>query len=361
MVSTGVPPLDRIIGAQGYPDKSAILVVGPPGIGKEALGYWFVRQGLERGDFCVYVSRLPVREVLHDERAFGIGNTNQTPFWIAKRDGQLEFDINNPIRFLEEFKSLLEINSNRKIRVVADFLSSLLILNSPQIVYRFSSQLIEEVKKYDAVLIAMIEEGMHSTQVITTMQHLFDGVIELGAYREGLKIVALLRLAKMRGITPQLELFEFSIDSTGMTLHPADARLSIDQRENLLGSPHEATSNEFPTKILSETESALVFDYLLRAFIEEYMTNRLSVNQAGWRSRGEIAEKTQVAQMSLYGRDGKYGPIFKTLLSSGLVEQRFFAGQRGRGGEVVKVRIAYEKQLVKRQVDRVMIAEWKRP
>ena len=38
MVSSGVPALDPLLG-DGYPDKSTILVVGPPGIGKEALGY----------------------------------------------------------------------------------------------------------------------------------------------------------------------------------------------------------------------------------------------------------------------------------------------------------------------------------
>ena len=32
--------------AGGYPDKSAVLVVGPPGIGKKALGYWLTQTGL---------------------------------------------------------------------------------------------------------------------------------------------------------------------------------------------------------------------------------------------------------------------------------------------------------------------------
>jgi KaiC/GvpD/RAD55 family RecA-like ATPase len=47
--------------SDGYPEKSAMLVVGPPGIGKEALGYWFTLTGLAHGDFCLYVSRLSVR------------------------------------------------------------------------------------------------------------------------------------------------------------------------------------------------------------------------------------------------------------------------------------------------------------
>jgi KaiC/GvpD/RAD55 family RecA-like ATPase len=38
LTSSGVPSLDRLLGGEGYPEKSTVLVVGPPGIGKEALG-----------------------------------------------------------------------------------------------------------------------------------------------------------------------------------------------------------------------------------------------------------------------------------------------------------------------------------
>src|ERR1700740_820339 len=71
LVSSGIPALDPLLG-DGYPDKSTTLVVGPPGIGKEALGYWFTQSGLADGDFCLYVTRLSVKEVLHDETGFGI-------------------------------------------------------------------------------------------------------------------------------------------------------------------------------------------------------------------------------------------------------------------------------------------------
>jgi KaiC/GvpD/RAD55 family RecA-like ATPase len=56
----------------GYPDKSTTLVVGPQGIRKETLGYWFTHSGLVQGDFCLYVTRPSVNEVLQEEKAFGI-------------------------------------------------------------------------------------------------------------------------------------------------------------------------------------------------------------------------------------------------------------------------------------------------
>ncbi|MDA4130122.1 MAG: hypothetical protein OK457_05090 [Thaumarchaeota archaeon] len=54
MVSTGIQRLDQIL-FDGYPDRSSVLIIGQPGIGKEALGYWFTRSGLIQGEYCLYV------------------------------------------------------------------------------------------------------------------------------------------------------------------------------------------------------------------------------------------------------------------------------------------------------------------
>ena len=216
MVSTGVPSLDDLLGKDGYPDRSSILVVGPPGIGKEALGYWFSQSGLVQGDFCVYVTRLPVREVLQDLRGFGIDLQQKVPVWLASEGGQIKFDVNDLATFSFNLKEVLKQNSNRRMRIVVDVLSSLLMLNQPETIYKFLTQLIEEVKRYDAVLLATLEEGMHKPEVLTAMQQLFDGVVELRLYEEGLKVVPLLRVRKMRGVPPNPRYFNFSFARTGM-------------------------------------------------------------------------------------------------------------------------------------------------
>jgi len=216
LVSTGVPSLDDLLGKDGYPDRSSILVVGPPGIGKEALGYWFSQSGLVQGDFCVYVTRLPVREVLQDLRGFGIDLQQKVPVWLASEGGQIKFDVNDLATFSFNLKEVLKQNSNRRMRIVVDVLSSLLMLNQPETIYKFLTQLIEEVKRYDAVLLATLEEGMHKPEVLTAMQQLFDGVVELRLYEEGLKVVPLLRVRKMRGVPPNPRYFNFSFARTGM-------------------------------------------------------------------------------------------------------------------------------------------------
>lgn len=98
-----------------------------------------------------------------------------------------------------------------------------------------------------------------------------------------------------------------------------------------------------------------VFDYLVKAFIEDYMMRKLRYEQAGWRSLSDVASSTNISRSLLYGRAGKYGQALTELMSRGLVESRILTGQRGRGGEVVKVRIAYDKDPVKRYVDQAVI------
>jgi len=208
MVSTGLEELDRILNV-GYPDRSAILVVGPPGIGKEALGYRFIHNGLVQGDYCLYVTRLAVVDVLDDMKAFGISG-EPYPDWIASRGASISCDLNNLTRLSLNVKQLVWKNSGRRIRVVTDVFSPLLMLNPPEVMYRFWSQLLAELKQHDLTILVMAEEGMHPPDVVAAFLQLFDGVIEVRLYEEGMTITPLLRIRKMRGLPPLHWYYRFS-------------------------------------------------------------------------------------------------------------------------------------------------------
>jgi circadian clock protein KaiC len=216
LASTGVPSLDDLLGSDGYPDGSTVLVVGPPGIGKEALGYWFTHSGLIQNDFCLYNTRLSAKEVLQDTKAFNIDFSQRVPFWFSSSGGQLKFDINDLAGLSYNIKDILKKNSDKRIRIVTDVLSSLLMLNQPDTVYKFLTQLFSDVKQYDSVLLATLEEGMHAPNVLAAMQQLFDGVIELRLYEEGLRVIPLLRIRKMRGVPPQPGYYNFAFSKNGM-------------------------------------------------------------------------------------------------------------------------------------------------
>ncbi|SRR5579875_667223 len=213
MVSTGIPELDKLLSdGAGYPNRSTVLVVGPAGIGKEALGYWFTYAGTQANDFCVYITNLSVDEVLEDQKGFGIrnGHASQSPLWMASEGGQIRCDINDLAGLSSGIKKLLRENARKRIRIVTDVLSPLLMLNPAETVYRFLTQLFTDLKQFDAVFLATLEDEMHQSQTVAAMEQKFDGVIELKLYEKGMKVVPLLRVRKMRGVPPRPDYFHFT-------------------------------------------------------------------------------------------------------------------------------------------------------
>jgi circadian clock protein KaiC len=218
MASTGVEELDRLLGG-GYPDRSVVLLVGPSGIGKEALRFWFMQAGLLKEDFCLYVSKSTPSEILQDFRAFGI-DTRRAPTWYTRDGGDLRLNLNDLATISFNIKEKLQANAGRRLRVATDILSSLLVLYPVDVVYRFLSQLFEDLKNHDAVLLATLEEGMHEPKVVSTMTELFDGVIEFKLYEKGFRVNPLFRVKKMRGVLPRLEYFSFSMPRGRMEISP---------------------------------------------------------------------------------------------------------------------------------------------
>jgi len=82
--------------------------------------------------------------------------------------------------------------------------------------YNYWSQLLSDLKQQDAVVFALAEDGMNPPNVLTTMEQIFDGVIEMRLYEEGLSITPLFRVKKMLGLPPFHGYFRFSVSSTGM-------------------------------------------------------------------------------------------------------------------------------------------------
>jgi hypothetical protein len=102
-----------------------------------------------------------------------------------------------------------------------------------------------------------------------------------------------------------------------------------------------------------KTEGAnRAFDYLVKSFVEDYMKRRLPLEKSGWRTLMEIIKHGKVSRSSVYTSGGGRGASVSELERRGLVEARIFVGERGRGGKIVKMRICYEKEPVKRYIDR---------
>ncbi len=94
-----------------------------------------------------------------------------------------------------------------------------------------------------------------------------------------------------------------------------------------------------------------VFEHLTRTFIEDYMKRRLPLEKSGWRSLIQIQTGTKVPKSSLYGTEKHRGLAISELEKRGLIETRIFPGERGRGGKILKTRVAYDKETIKRYID----------
>ncbi len=108
---------------------------------------------------------------------------------------------------------------------------------------------------------------------------------------------------------------------------------------------HPKLTFEFKTKAAQN-----VFDYLINAFEDDYMKRKFLIQKAGWRSLGQIVKNSEVSSRSVYGGRGRRSAVSE-LETRGLIETRIFTGERGRGGKIVKARICYEKEIIKRYVD----------
>lgn len=102
---------------------------------------------------------------------------------------------------------------------------------------------------------------------------------------------------------------------------------------------------EFATDTAQKT-----FDYLISAFVQDYMRRSLALEKAGWRTLMEIIKGAKIPVRSVYG-EGRRGLALAELERRGLVEARIFPGERGRGGRILKARILYDKEPIKRHID----------
>jgi len=94
-----------------------------------------------------------------------------------------------------------------------------------------------------------------------------------------------------------------------------------------------------------------VFEYLTKAFVEDYMKRRLTQEKSGWRTLMQVVKDAKISKKSVYGTAPRKGSAIGELEGRGVVELRMFLEERGRGGKITKARIAYEKDMIKRYID----------
>lgn len=112
--------------------------------------------------------------------------------------------------------------------------------------------------------------------------------------------------------------------------------------------PSVQAQEEFEFK---SERSKTIFDQLVSDFLKDYLSRNFMEERSGWRSIVELARETGIPVSSLYSKARGGAVPFRELWKRGLVEMRLSPGERGRGGEVTKIRIAYAKAPIRNHVD----------
>jgi hypothetical protein len=134
------------------------------------------------------------------------------------------------------------------------------------------------------------------------------------------------------------------------TSKPNPISIIVDPR---LSAPMEKKIDETkPVTLEFRSEAAQkAFDFLVKAFVEDYFRKRLPKERSGWRTLLNIVKKAPVSHYSMYGSGKHHGYAASELERLGVVEFRIFLGERGRGGRVLKLRVDAEKGNTKNYVD----------
>ncbi len=295
MFSTGFRELNSLLRG-GYAEKSTVLITGSVGLGKEELLYSFINSGIIEGDICLYITRQTAIDVMADMKARGIVIDESSLAWFVGSGSDRKYTPDDLAKLSFNVKEFLRENHSKRIRIVLDSLSSLLMINSSDSVYRFLSQLFAEVKRYDASILAVVEEDMHSPAVIASMQQIFDGVLKVG-YEDKSVFV---EVRKMTGV---------DVPSGSKIVIPSRAESSSDSETGLGEKTERKRIAVLPLASFSPDPND---EFFADGLTEELIDRLCQIRDL------EVIARTSV--MAYKNKDKKAGEIGKELKVGSLVE-----------------------------------------
>ncbi len=195
----GIPELDSI--SKEVEDGSNILIRGPAMAGKSSFLQRVVAEGIENDEGIIYVTtNHSGNDILNEYSDYDINKDRfRIVDCVSERQGigdMEETDIismtSSPddmtgigIKVSEIIEDLWELKSVEKNRVVLNSVSTLLMYSELQTVFRFLHVFTGRIRSVDGLGIFTVDSEMHSEKEFSTLNQLFDGIVEVRKEGDG--------------------------------------------------------------------------------------------------------------------------------------------------------------------------------
>jgi circadian clock protein KaiC len=217
-VSSGVPPLDAMLGGQGFYRGSTVLLSGTAGTGKTTLAASFADAACRRGERCIcFLLEESPQQMIRNMRSIGLDLEQ----W--SQSGRLNLQAERPSRFgLEAHLTAMyrSIDELRPEVVVVDSITDLLSLGGAAEVRAMLTRLIDYLKTREVTVLfsSLSSGGVGLEETHAGVSSLMDAWILLSMERTGDERRRQISVLKARGMAHSSRAHEFTMTERGFQI-----------------------------------------------------------------------------------------------------------------------------------------------
>ncbi len=196
-IDIGIKGLEKVF-SRSFPSGNCILIISPPLSEISIFGLQYLFEGLKRGEPGVYVTLDDSPESLRLKALkFGwplrnaerVGLMRWIDVYSINADKNVKstpstIRIGGPLALTDLSIALSQVQAGfhrlaDNYRFFFNSLSTLLLYNNPNTVYRFLQVITSKIKMSNGTGLFVLGKGMHDEKIVMTIRHLMDGTIEI--------------------------------------------------------------------------------------------------------------------------------------------------------------------------------------